>query len=114
VCNLYETFFVLYLQYFGKVFDVVSSYCLCCFVLSAFICMLCIFMTYSTSYCCHYKLKDPWNVCMYVCICTYIFSEHCFKYRLQILTKSVFYVTFFGDNEPFPKNPSHFDDLTFM
>jgi len=28
--------------------------------------MLCIFMTYSTSYCCHYKLKDPWNVC--VCV----------------------------------------------
>jgi hypothetical protein len=37
--------------------------CLCyfCFVLSAFICIFCIFMTYSTSYCCHYKLKDPWN-----------------------------------------------------
>jgi hypothetical protein len=40
--------------------------CLCyfSFVLSAFICVLCTFMTYSTSYCCHYKLTDPWNVCM--------------------------------------------------
>jgi hypothetical protein len=33
-------------------------YCTCVvFVLSAFICMLCIFMIYSTSYYCHYKLK---------------------------------------------------------
>jgi hypothetical protein len=39
-----------------------------CFVLSAFICMLCIFMTYSTSYFCHYKLRDLWNICMYVCM----------------------------------------------
>jgi hypothetical protein len=42
---------------------------LCCFclVVDAFICMFCIFMTYSTSCCCHYKLKDPWNVRIYVC-----------------------------------------------
>jgi hypothetical protein len=41
---------------------------LCCFsfVVAAFICMYCIFMTYSTSCCCHYKLMDPWNVRMYV------------------------------------------------
>jgi hypothetical protein len=49
----------------------VSSCCLYCFcfVVAAFICMFCIFMTYSTFCCCHYKLKDPWNVCMYVCMC---------------------------------------------
>jgi hypothetical protein len=44
-------------------------YCVCVdFVLFfyAFICMLYSFTTYSTSYCFHYKLKDPWNVCMYV------------------------------------------------
>jgi hypothetical protein len=29
--------------------------------------MFCIFMTYSTSYCWHYKLMDPWNI--YVCVC---------------------------------------------
>jgi hypothetical protein len=28
--------------------------------------MFCIFMTYSTPYCCHYKLMDPWNVCVYM------------------------------------------------
>jgi hypothetical protein len=31
-------------------------------------CLFYVFMTYSTSCCCHYKLKDPWNVCMYVCM----------------------------------------------
>jgi hypothetical protein len=48
---------------------VVLSLCLCCFcfVVAAFICMFCIFMTYSTSCCGHYKLMDPWAVCTYVC-----------------------------------------------
>jgi len=23
-------------------------------------------MIYSTFYCCHYKLTDPWSVCIYV------------------------------------------------
>jgi len=38
---------------------------LCCFcsVIAAFICMFSIFMTYSTSYSCHYKLMHPWNAC---------------------------------------------------
>jgi hypothetical protein len=40
--------------------------CCICFVFAAFIFMFCIFMTYSTSCCCHYKLTDPCNVCMYV------------------------------------------------
>jgi len=39
-----------------------------CFVVVAFICMFCIFMTYSISYCCHYKLMDPWNMCVCVCV----------------------------------------------
>jgi hypothetical protein len=32
--------------------------------------MFCIFMTYSTSCCCHYKLMDPWSAytCVYVCL----------------------------------------------
>jgi hypothetical protein len=46
-----------------KYLSVVLSFCLCCFcfVVAAFICMFCIFMTYSTSYCCH-KLKYSWNL----------------------------------------------------
>jgi len=27
--------------------------------------MFCIFMTYSTSYCCRYKPTDPCNACIY-------------------------------------------------
>jgi hypothetical protein len=73
MCILYvKLYFVLYLQYFEKVFVcgfVILCLCCFCFVLSAFLCMLCIFMNYSTSYCCHYKLKDPWNVCVYICVC---------------------------------------------
>jgi hypothetical protein len=46
--------------------------CCVCFVVATFICMFCIFITYSTSYCCHYKLMDP-HVCacahMRVCVC---------------------------------------------
>jgi hypothetical protein len=64
-------FCVLCLQYFEKVFVcgfVVLCLCYFYFVLSAFICMLCIFVTYSTYHCCHYKLKEPWNICMYVCM----------------------------------------------
>jgi hypothetical protein len=52
---------------------------LCCFyfVVAAFICMVCIFMTYSTSYWFHYKLTDPWNVCVYVCVCMCVcVTEH--------------------------------------
>jgi hypothetical protein len=33
-----------------------------CFVVAAFVC---VFMTYSTSCCCHYKHMDPGYVCMY-------------------------------------------------
>jgi hypothetical protein len=44
-------------------------YCFC-FVVAAFICMFCIFMTCSTYYCCHYKLMDPLYVC--VCVCMYV------------------------------------------
>jgi len=60
---------MLYLQYFEKVFVcgfvILFLYCFC-FVVAAFICMFCIFMTYSISSCRHYKLIDPCNVCMYV------------------------------------------------
>jgi hypothetical protein len=72
VWTLYNTC-ILYVKLFSVFFTVVWKkvfvcgfvvLCLCCFcfVLSAFICMLCIFMTYSTSCCCHYKHKDTWNV----------------------------------------------------
>jgi hypothetical protein len=45
---------------------VVSSYCLCCFcfVVAAFIGIFFIFMNCSTSYRCHYKVTDSWNVCV--------------------------------------------------
>jgi hypothetical protein len=41
--------------------------------------MFCNFKNYSISYCCHYKLMDPWNVCMYVCmyVCTYVCMRVC-------------------------------------
>jgi len=38
------------------------SFYFCAVVVAAFICMFFIFMTYSTSYCCYYKLLYPWNV----------------------------------------------------
>jgi hypothetical protein len=59
--------FVLSSQYFEKVFVcgfIILRLHFFCFV-APFVCILCIFMTYSTSYCCHYKLKDPWNICIY-------------------------------------------------
>jgi len=40
--------------------------CCVCFVVPIFICIFCIFMTYSTSYCCHYELTDPWK-----CVCVF-------------------------------------------
>jgi hypothetical protein len=62
---------MLYLHYFEKVS--VCSFVLLlwifCFVVAAFICKFYIFMTYSTSYCCHYRLMDPRNVCKCVCVC---------------------------------------------
>jgi len=71
MCILYVETSVFYLQYSEKVF-VCAFFVLflCCFglLLSAFLCMLCIFMTYSTSYRCHYKLMDPLYVRMYVCM----------------------------------------------
>jgi hypothetical protein len=30
--------------------------------------LFCVFVTYSTSYCCYYKLMDPWNVCARACV----------------------------------------------
>jgi hypothetical protein len=46
-------------------------YC-CCFVVAAFICIFCIFMTYSTYYCCHYNLMDQWNEWMNEYVCRYV------------------------------------------
>jgi len=73
---LCQTCFVLSLQYFEKVFVcsfVISLVCFFCFVVAAFICM-----AYSTPCCCHYKLKDPWNIYIYVCVCVIInFSSIC-------------------------------------
>jgi hypothetical protein len=40
------------------VFVVLFLFCFCFVVAIAFICIFCIFMPYSTSYCCHYKLTD--------------------------------------------------------
>jgi len=75
-----SNFFALFLQYFGKVF-LCGFIALClhcfCFILSAFICMLCTFKTYSTSYCCHYKLKDPWYLCMYIYMYLNTFNTIC-------------------------------------
>jgi len=45
-------------------FSVVLSFCFCVVILlllHIFVC--CKFMMYPTSYCCHYKLTNPWNVC---------------------------------------------------
>jgi len=64
-----SNFFGLSLQYFGKVLAcgfVILFLCCFYFVLAVFICMFCIFMTYFKPCCCHYKLTDPWYVCMYV------------------------------------------------
>jgi hypothetical protein len=72
LCIICEYFVKPFFMYFEKIFVcgfVVLCLCCFCFVLSAFACMLCIFMTYSTSYCCHYKLKDPWNVCVCITMC---------------------------------------------
>jgi len=57
-----SNFFVLTSQYFEKVF-VYDFVILCCFgfVAFAFICRI-----YSISCCCHWKVMDPWNVCMHV------------------------------------------------
>jgi len=67
MCILYvKLFFVLSVQYFEKVFVcgfiVLFLFCCCCIYL------FCIFVIYSISYCCHYKLMDPWDVCMFVCV----------------------------------------------
>jgi hypothetical protein len=75
IFTLYVKHFLCYLySIFKKYLSVVSSFWLCCFcfVVAAFIGMFYIFMTYSTSYCYHCKLKDPWNVCIYACmyVCT--------------------------------------------
>jgi hypothetical protein len=69
VCKIYFKFFLCYFcSIFKKYLSVVSSFSsvLLCFVVAAFICLFCIFMTYSTSYCCYDKLTDPWNLCIYV------------------------------------------------
>jgi len=61
----------------------VSSYCVCIvFVLflAAFICKFGINMTCSTSYCCHYKLKDRWNVCLYAYIYVCMQRDFTFTY----------------------------------
>jgi hypothetical protein len=67
MCILCDKLFFWSSQYFENVFvygfDTLFLCCFC-FVVAAFICMFCIFMTYSTSYCCCYKLIDPWNVCV--------------------------------------------------
>jgi hypothetical protein len=49
-------------------------------------------MTYSTSYHCHYKLKDPWNVCMphpshlfhFTSLTTLIFKLYYIKKKLTL------------------------------
>jgi len=71
-----KLFFVLPLQYFEKVFVcgfVILFLCCFCFVVAAFICMFSTFMAYPTSYCCHYKLMDPWVVswCPLCSLCFY-------------------------------------------
>jgi len=63
MCILYIKLFLLYC--------VVLCLGHFCFVLSAFICMLCIFMTYSTYHHCHYRLMNPWNLFTYLTdLCT--------------------------------------------
>jgi len=64
---------------FGLIFTVFSKHVygfiilfMCCyFVVAAIIYIFCIFMTYSTSYCCYYKLIDSWNVCARMCVCVW-------------------------------------------
>jgi hypothetical protein len=67
MCVLFvKLFFLCYLHnILKKYLSVVSLFCFC-FVVAAVLCMFCIFMTYFTSYCCHYELRDPWNECTYV------------------------------------------------
>jgi len=71
MCILYVKLFLYYLYSTLK-----KSICgftvlfLCCYCFVAgFIYMFYIFMTYSTSFCCHYKLIDPWNMCVRACAC---------------------------------------------
>jgi hypothetical protein len=70
---VFNSFFVCYVYSILKKYLSVVLFCLCCFVVAAFICLFCIFMTYSTSCCCYYKLMDPWNVRAYVCM--YVFLK---------------------------------------
>jgi hypothetical protein len=67
MCILCAKLFLCYLHsLLKKHLSMVSSFCFCVVFVAAFINMFCTFMTYSTSYCCHYKLMDAWtNVCMY-------------------------------------------------
>jgi len=67
-------------QYFENVFvhgfDMLFLCCFC-FVVAAFICMFCIFTTYSTSYCWFYELMGPRNVCMYTSTPPYVYMSWC-------------------------------------
>jgi hypothetical protein len=67
-----------------------------CFVVAAFICMFCIFMTYSTSCCCHYGLIDPWNVCMYVCIYLFMMPTRARKVKEVLRRTSDIYISYFS------------------
>jgi hypothetical protein len=42
---------------------------------------ICVFMTCSTASCLCDTLIYPWNVCIYVCVCMYVF----YKYIITIL-----------------------------
>jgi hypothetical protein len=58
------------------------------FAVAAFMWMFCILMTYPTSYCCHYKLMDPWNACMHVHACVCVCVCVCACVRTYILKEN--------------------------
>jgi hypothetical protein len=65
-------FCVIFTIFWKKYLSVVSPFCFCVVLLllhlSVWFVRFLFFMTYSTSYCYHYKHMKPWHVCMYVCI----------------------------------------------
>jgi acetolactate synthase regulatory subunit len=72
--------------------------CCFCFVVSAFICMFCIFMIYSTSCCCHYKLKGMDAcvcVCVCVCVCMYVCTGTLKEIRIRqnVYNTAITYIT---------------------
>jgi hypothetical protein len=123
-CVIFTAFWKIICLRFHSIMSVLLLfcfvYCCSCLILSAFICTLCIFTTYSASYCCHYKLKDPWNVC--VCVhahtCACMCGIQCTNLVIKHVKASLYYQTdipmncgyFISQEELHCK---HFDELMY-